>query len=178
MKMIVLVLASIFWCCQFGNAQSKSSSGSRHIIIVNTKNNFRKVKELNVGDRVRIKLTNFSKVKGSITAIDSAFFTVGNRDVSLNEIRKISTRKEWVQGVGGAVIFGGLTLLFSGVMEDGVNTIASTHFNLEEEPMSDYTWMGMIATGAGVAMVLPNYREIGKYRLMSISKGSRPKSWK
>ena len=146
------------------NAQGGiAHSYTKHIVIVNNKNN-KPIKKVYVGDKVRLKLTNASKIKGIIMSIDSASFVVSNRHVRFDEIMKISTKKGWVQALGGAFIFGGLIMSAAVVGEQVGNSIANSFFGGvdHEESSIEYILPAYALFGVGVAMVLPGYHKIGK----------------
>ncbi len=104
-------------------------------------------------------------------SIDSASFIVSNQHVRFDEIMKISTKKGWVQALGGAFIFGGLIMSAAVVGEQVGNSIANSFFGGvdHEESSIEYTLPAYALYGVGVAMVLPGYHKIGKFRLMVIS---------
>jgi len=105
MKLLVIVLLMVVSGSAFAQ-EGALDHESRHIIMVN--NNYKTLKEIHVGDKVRIVLTNSTKVKGQITSIDSTFFRVDGRMVHLHEVKSISTKKIGTQlGLGGALIAGG-----------------------------------------------------------------------
>ncbi len=145
-------------------AQSEiDHANSKHIVMVNNKTN-NPIKELYVGDKVRLKLTKASKVRGTIMSIDSVSFVVSNRRVCFDEIIKISTRKSWVQVVGGALIVSGWAISFDGAADAYINQLV-----YEENSGGEQAFLGMAMVGAGVAMVLPAYHDLGKFSLMVIS---------
>ena len=96
----------------FAFSQSFGQPDSRHILMVNNKT-YKPMKEIHIGDEVRLILTNSTKVKGHIISIDSTFFTVDNNFVRLSDIRKISTKKRGVQLLGGVLIAGGIATFVS-----------------------------------------------------------------
>lgn len=145
-------------------AQSEiDNANPNHIVMVNNKTN-KPIKELYVGDKVRLKLTKASKVRGIIMSIDSASLVVSNRRVRFDEIIKISTRKTWVQVVGGALIVSGWAIWF-----DGAGDAYASYWVDEEFLDGEQMFLGMAMVGAGVAMVLPAYHDLGKFSLMVIS---------
>ncbi len=156
------------------NAQSGiEHSNTKHIVIVNNKNN-KPIKELYVGSKVRLKLTKASKVRGVIMSIDSASFIVNNRQVRFDEIIKISTRKDWVQVLGGALVVTGLAIWIDGAGEAYADAYSNQFFPLANEDISggEHAFLGMALTGAGVALMLPAYHDLGKFSLMVISNKS------
>ena len=99
MKALILALLIVSGFLLPLNSQDVINQTNRkHIAIVNN-NTSRTIKKLYAGDRVRLKLTNSSKIKGMIISIDSLHFNVSNRVVYFNEIMKISTKRGWVQGL-------------------------------------------------------------------------------
>lgn len=121
------------------------------------------MKEIHIGDEVRLILTNSTKVKGYIISIDSTFFTVDNNFVRLSDIRKISTKKRGVQLLGGVLIAGGIASFASWDPCISLYGNASSCDN-------GLFFLGLGLTGAGVAVVGPGYHKIGKSkRLMLIS---------
>jgi small nuclear ribonucleoprotein (snRNP)-like protein len=94
---LLLTIAAIILCsCVSIHAQDSTvQPESRHIVILNKKyGQYEPFKELNIGDEVRLILTNSKRVKGHITSIDSTFFTVETNIVHLNEIVSISTKNK------------------------------------------------------------------------------------
>jgi len=150
------------------NAQGGiAHSYTKHIVIVNNKNN-KPIKKVYVGDKVRLKLTKASKVKGVIMSIDSASFIVSNQQVRFDEIMKISTKRGWVRGLGGAFLVLGVAM-WGSASSDAATTYATTFSSYTDEDVNDLIWPGVALTGAGIAMLLPAYHDLGKFRLMVIS---------
>jgi len=148
-----------------GNGQpldGMDASGSRRILLINNQRN-QQIKELHAGDWVKLKLTDATKVKGIIMRIDTTSFVVSNRQVAFNQVMKISTKQSWVRGVGFGLLGIGTSLMWLGGMEDSVN-----QFYGFEDSTADLVLPGLIATGAGLVMVLPNYRDMGKHRFMVV----------
>ena len=141
--------------------QSTAYADRGHIVLVKNDYN-KKVKEIHIGDKVRLKLTNNSKVKGYVISIDSASFLVSNRLVTYDEIRKISTRKGGVKGLGWTLISVGYVMSFFAVAVDMFEVPS-------EEFTCDLLLPGIVSITAGVVMVLPNYRDLGKDSLYYVS---------
>jgi len=169
MKMLILVSVILLNGIAPINAQSgiTPQPDAKHIVIVKNKNNI-PIKELYAGDMVRLRLTNSSKVKGVIMSIDSALFIVSNQQVRFDEIKKISTKKGWVRGVGGAFLVMGIGLVAAS-NSDGATIYVTTFTSLTNEDIHDFTWPGIALIGAGTVMLLPAYHDLGKFRLMVIS---------
>ena len=154
--------ATIVFCsCASIHAQDKTApSGTKHIVIVNKK--YEPFKEINIGDEVRLILTNSMRVKGNITSIDSTFFTVDSSIVLLNEVESISTKKEWVQFVVGTVLLAG-----------GIASFASYDpciFGPCDNNEDILVFLGLGLTGAAIAVASPGYHKMGKSKwLMVIS---------
>jgi len=109
---LLLTIAVIVFCsCVSVHAQDSTElPETRHIVIL-SKNygQYEPFKEINIGDEVRLRLTNSTRVKGHITSIDSTFFTVDTNVVHLNEIVSISTKNKKTQIiVGGALLAGAI----------------------------------------------------------------------
>ena len=90
---LLLTIATIVFCsCVSVKGQDSTAQPiSRHILMVNKTHET--LKEINIGDPIRLKLTNSTKVKGHVISIDSTFFTVDNIVVYIEQIKKISTKK-------------------------------------------------------------------------------------
>ena len=123
------------------------------IILINDRN--QRLKELYVGDFIKIELINSTKVKGTIRLIESEFITVGDRRISFDEILKFSTRRTWVRIMGGGLILSGLIISLTQSLEP-----------IADPKPSDLALVSIPLYGVGLAMVLPNYHEIGKYMLV------------
>lgn len=133
----------------------KKPGSNNIVVLINDRN--QRIKELHVGDFVKLELINATKVKGTIMLIDSTSMTVDSRRLSYDEILKFSTRKNWVRILGGGLIFSGLIISFTELLEPIANP----------EP-SDLALISLPLYGVGIAMVLPNYHEIGKYILLVV----------
>jgi hypothetical protein len=52
---------------------------------------------------------------------------------------------------------------------DAATTYVTTFSSYNNEDVNDLIWPGVALTGAGIAMLLPAYHDLGKFRLMVIS---------
>ena len=140
----LLTIATIVFCsCVSVYAQDKPvKPGSRHIVILNKK--YEPIKEINIGDFVRLKLKNEMKVKGHVISIDSMSFTVDYVVIYLEAINKISTKKTWQP-------FLGVPFAAFGVLATMVG------FAYENE----IVLYGLGMTGIGFGLILPGYYKIG-----------------
>ncbi len=157
MHLLLTIAAIVFFSCVSIHAQDSTElPESRHILIVNKTHET--LKEVNIGDKVRLKLLDASKVKGHITSIDSTSFTVDNLVIYLDAINKISTTKRGEQLLGGALAAGGLVSF-------------ALAFSNERtfEAIALYGIMGIGLTSVGVVMMIPGYHNIGKSKFLLIS---------
>ena len=125
---------------------------TRHIVILNKK--YEPFKEINIGDEVRLILTNSTRVKGHITSIDSTFFTVDANVVHLNEIEQISTKKTWQQVLGIPLVALGGLYTIAGLANIG--DIA------DDNLVGAALLLGIPITAIGVGIMSPGYHRIGK----------------
>ncbi len=156
--LLMTIAAIIFSSCVSIHAQDSTvQPESRHILILNK--TYETIKEANIGDELRIKLIDATKVKGHITSIDSTSFTIDNNVVHLNEIVKILTKKRSTQFVlGGALIAGGIVTFGIG---------AGVAESLDAK--GGFFFLGLGLTSAGAILMLPGYKKIGKSRFILIS---------
>ncbi len=148
-------------------AQQSEPTNTRHILILNNK--YDPFKEINIGDFVRVILTNSTEIMGHIKSIDSTFFRVENFVVHLNEIEKISTKiiskKSNLQKILGEALIG-----------VGIVTTVFTYALFEQTwgldlPAEPYlVSVGLVAVGVGLLLPpLPGYYKIGKSKFLLIS---------
>jgi len=152
MHLLLTIATIVFSSCVSVHAQdSTAPSNTRHILILNKK--YETFKEINIGDEVRLILTNSTRVKGHITSIDSTFFTVDKIVVHLDEIASISTKNKKAQIiVGGALLAGAIASL----------VIIRTSENISLDEAGGVFLLGLGLTVAAVGTMLPNYHNIGK----------------
>ena len=143
-------------------AQQSKPTNTRHIVIFNKK--YEPFKEINIGDEVRMILTNSTRVYGHIKSIDSTFFTVDSTVVHLNDISKISTKKTWVQFVGGTVLLAG-----------GIASFASYDpciWGPCDNNEDILFFLGLGLTAAAIAVASPGYYKIGKSKWLAVISNS------
>ena len=173
MKTILLIGYLIVIALQPDNVKAQGSLDtlrSPYLVLVNNQSN-QQVAELQVGNWVKLKLTNATKIKGIIMQVDTASFTVSNKRVRFDEIIKISTKKRWVQGVGIGLMAAGTIW---GVLGISASESLDGWLDVETPYVGTFIVPGLIATGAGMVMALPNYRDIGKYSLIVIDSSQNP----
>jgi len=111
---------------------------------------------VHIGDKVRLKLTNSTKVKGHIISIDSTLLTVDTTAVQHNEIVKISTKNSGSL-LGAALIAVGVISFVS--YDPCIELFSSPPPCCNEDIL---IVLGLSPTGAGVAaLVSPGYHKIG-----------------
>jgi len=118
----------IIFLFQQVHAQDKLAQPiSRHILMVNKTHET--IKEVNIGDAIKLKLIDATKVKGHITSIDSTFLTVDSTVVHINEITNISMKKEKSKKLrtGGVLIACGIA---------GIIAVASDPYSDAAEPIA------------------------------------------
>jgi small nuclear ribonucleoprotein (snRNP)-like protein len=151
----------LFPSCTFLYAQDKPTpTETRHILIVDNGHDTQKL--VNIGDKIRLILTNSKRIKGHVVSIDSTFFTIDKRVVHLEEIGKISTKKSWSQGVGGFFLAAGIGFM---VAELATSTPESS-IGPGDGAMAI---IGLPLLIAGAAMVHPKYQQLGKSKWLVIS---------
>ncbi len=155
---LLLTIAAIVFCsCVSVHEQDSTfQPNTRHILLVNKTHETKKV--VNIGDKVRLKLLDATKVKGHITSIDSTSFTVDNLVIYLEAINKISTTKRGEQLLGGALVAGGL-----------VSFALAFSNERTYEAIALYGIMGIGLTSVGVIMMIPGYHRICKSKFLLIS---------
>lgn len=158
MKLLILTVVLVVSGAAF--AQDKTlDPANRYMVILDKK--YEPLKEIHVGDKVRIKLINSTRVKGQITSIDSTFFKIDSRMVHLHEVRKISTKKEWVKFLGVPfVAYGGLLVII------GSDNIVSS--SVDDPGGEAAILLGIPITAAGVGLMGPGYHKIGKFKRLII----------
>jgi hypothetical protein len=168
MHLLLTIAAIVFCSCDSIHAQDSTElPETRHIVILNKK--YEPFKEINIGDFVRVVLTNSMRIRGHITSIDSTFFRVENFVVHLNEIEKISTKnisKKSKKLLGVALISVGIvgslvTLSIYAVLDPG---------GLGSDPPTGPYLVYAGLTAVGVRLLLPpGYYKIGKSKFLLIS---------
>jgi hypothetical protein len=80
-------------------SQVWGQDGDYYLTIVNSFN--KTVKQVHVGDQIRIRQFNSKLYKGQVTSINEFNVSLDTNLVFLKDIEKISTKKGWVQHLGG-----------------------------------------------------------------------------